>query len=79
MHSLARCTSQLLVFMGADQQLHVEASNVLQGSPYMPPLPHGPGRGHSMPAEGVDLRVDYATEIEPHLGRRLVNKPLLEN
>lgn len=44
----------------------------MQGSPFMPPLPYSPGWGHSMSAEGVDLHVDYTTEIEPHLGRRLV-------
>jgi hypothetical protein len=38
----------------------------------MPPLLYGPGWGHSMSLEGVDLHVDYAKEIEPHLGRRLV-------
>jgi hypothetical protein len=60
--------------MWADQRLCIEACDMLQGSPYMPPLPHGPGWGHSMSAEGVDLHVDYATEIAPHLGRRLVSK-----
>ena len=73
MHILALCTWQLLGFIGADQRLCNKACNMLQGSPYMPPLPYSPGWGHSMSAEGVDLRVDYATEIEPHLGRRLVN------
>lgn len=43
----------------------------------MPPLPYSLGWGHSMSAEGVDLHVDYATEIEPHLGRRLVHFNLL--
>lgn len=39
----------------------------------MPPLPYSSlGWGHGLTAEGVDLHVDYATEIEPFLGRRLV-------
>ncbi len=51
------------------------SSTAQGGTHFLPPLSYGPGQGSytASAAAGVDLNVDYTTEIAPFLGTRLVS------